>query len=106
MKRRAFAIVTTVLAFAACQDMTTSVPSTMNTAVDRDGLADLIVDQLDLATSLRINVEKFEASSCSAVEGHFAGGTYRTLRFAVTTPNVGDADVVVGDPGAHIDPNA
>jgi hypothetical protein len=72
---------------------------------DVDGKPDLIVDSLDLATSLRTATETFDGGSCSAVEGNFPGGTYRTLRFAVTTANIGDADAIVGDPNEHIDPN-
>jgi hypothetical protein len=72
---------------------------------DVDGMADLVVDSLDLATSLRTSTETFDGSSCNAIEGDFPGGTYRTLRFAVTTANIGDADAIVGDPNKHIDPN-
>lgn len=32
-------------------------------------------------------------------------GTHKVIRFTVTTPNVGDADVFVGSPLAHMDPN-
>ena len=32
-------------------------------------------------------------------------GVYRVLRFTVNTPNIGDADVFIGSPWAHMDPN-
>ena len=32
-------------------------------------------------------------------------GTHKVVRFTVTTPNIGDADVFVGSPLAHMDPN-
>jgi len=32
-------------------------------------------------------------------------GQHRVLRFTVTTPNIGTADVNLGDPNRHWDPN-
>jgi hypothetical protein len=72
---------------------------------DLDGLADLIVDSNLLAASWVIYEETFASNGCTAIEGGFAGGTYRTLRFSVSTPNIGDADIAIGDPNDHIDPN-
>jgi hypothetical protein len=38
-------------------------------------------------------------------EAGLAPGRYRVLRFTVTTPNIGDADIFIGDPNRHWDPN-
>ena len=72
---------------------------------DLDGTPDLIVDSRLLAASWVVYEETFSSASCTAIEGGFPGGTYLTLRFSVSTPNIGDADVVIGDPNVHIDPN-
>jgi hypothetical protein len=81
-------------------------PQPQSAAVpDLDGLPDLIVDSHMLDASWVVYEETFAANGCTAIEGGFPGGTYRTLRFSVSTPNIGDADVVIGDPNVHIDPN-
>jgi hypothetical protein len=46
-----------------------------------------------------------EAGSCTSIEYGITPGIHRVLRFTVSTPNIGDADAVVGDPLAHVDPN-
>ncbi|MBI4409367.1 MAG: hypothetical protein HY561_06635 [Gemmatimonadetes bacterium] len=82
-------------------------PEEARFAFDQDlsGTPDLIVDRLELAASWVIYEETFSSTSCSAIEGGFEGGTHRVLRFTVKTPNIGDADVFIGDPNSHIDPN-
>ncbi len=72
---------------------------------DRDGMADLIVDQPYLAASWVIYEEFISGTSCQAIEGGISEGTHKTLRFSVLTPNIGDADVFIGDPNKHMDPN-
>ena len=37
-------------------------------------------------------------AACSAIEGGVTPGTHRLLRMTVMTPNIGDADIYVGDP--------
>src|SRR5919108_5831314 len=68
-------------------------------------LPDLIVDQDAIATSWLVQTEEFTPESCDAIEGQFPPGVHRTLRFTVKTANVGDADIYLGDPLQHIDPN-
>lgn len=72
---------------------------------DLEGTPDLIVNQHRLAVSWVIYEEFLPASFCSVEEAGIAEGVYRTLRFTVMTPNIGDADVFIGDPLAHVDPN-
>lgn len=72
---------------------------------DRDGTPDLLVDAALLSSSVTFGTETIEAGSCTSIEGNIAPGRYRTLRFTVGTPNIGDADAYIGDPLAHIDPN-
>ena len=72
---------------------------------DLEGTADLVVDAAKLASSWVISTEFLSSNLCSVQEGDVPPGTRRLLRFTVTTPNVGDADVFIGDPRIHIDPN-
>ena len=70
---------------------------------DLDGAPDLTVDAKKLAHSWLIRAE--DASQCSIVEGGVTAGTHRVLRFTATTPNIGTADVFVGDPLQHVAAN-
>ena len=80
-------------------------PNLARDGQDLVGLPDLIVNQNKLANSWVIYEETFASTGCTAIEGGFPGGTYRTLRFTVSTPNIGNADVFIGSPLDHIDPN-
>ena len=73
-------------------------------APDLEGTADLIVDAKKLATSWVVYDETVP-NVCSAQEGGVTPGPHELLRFTVTTPNVGTADVYIGDPNEHYDPN-
>ena len=73
--------------------------------VDLEGLPDLIVDAKATQNNWVVRVEDLPAAFCSVEEGNITPGTRRLIRFTVTTPNIGDADVYVGDPIAHMDPN-
>jgi hypothetical protein len=73
--------------------------------VDTDGQPDLIVEPKMTQNSWRVKDEFLSAGFCSVEEGNITPGDHRVLRFSVMTPNVGDADVFVGDPIAHMDPN-
>jgi len=77
---------------------------TQNT-VDTIGLPDLIVDSRATQNNWVTRVEDFPAEFCSVQEGGVSPGTHKVIRFTVTTPNIGDADVFVGSPLAHMDPN-
>lgn len=70
---------------------------------DLDGVPDLTVDAKKLAHSWLIRSE--DVSQCSVVEGGVSPGTHRLLRFTATTPNIGTADVFVGDPLQHVAAN-
>lgn len=39
---------------------------------------------------------------CSAEEGNVTPGVRRIVRFTVMTPNIGSADVYIGDPNVHV----
>ncbi|HEU0076687.1 MAG TPA: hypothetical protein VFQ76_03500, partial [Longimicrobiaceae bacterium] len=72
---------------------------------DLVGMPDLVVDAVKLASSWTITDEYLSPNLCSVQEGDVPPGDRRLLRFTVETPNQGDADVFIGDPRTHIDPN-
>src|SRR5712692_6566594 len=97
-------------ALAACNltdERGAAVPSGPQFAHDQDlvGTPDLIVDGKRLADSWVIYDHFLDASLCSVQEGGVTPGVRRVLRFTVTTPNIGDADVNIGDPLAHVAAN-
>lgn len=63
---------------------------------------DLIVDQASLRQHWIVRTEDLPASFCSVQEGGITPGEHQLLRFTVATPNIGDADLVVGDPNEHL----
>lgn len=72
---------------------------------DLEGIPDLIVDAQKLASSWVI-YDEFVPNVCSAEEGGVVPNMeHRLLRFTVTTPNIGTADVYIGDPNEHYDPD-
>lgn len=72
---------------------------------DLDGTPDLIVDGKAIATSWVVYEQSLKESFCSLAEGGTTPGFHRVLRMTVTTPNIGDADIYIGDPQKHWDPN-
>ena len=70
---------------------------------DLDGVPDLTVDAKKLARSWVIRDE--EATQCAVLEGGVTPGVHRVLRFTATTPNIGTADVYVGNPLDHVAAN-
>jgi len=75
--------------------------------VDTGGgrLPDLVVDYAATAQHWVVRQENLPATYCSVQEGGVTPGSRRIIRFTVTTPNIGDADVFVGSPLDHADPN-
>lgn len=108
----ASAVVVVIAACATQVDRPTGVhsdhPATTAAATngpDLVGLPDLIVDEKATQNNWLVRVEDLPANFCSVQEGNVIPGTRKVIRFSVTTPNIGDADVYVGNPIAHMDPN-
>jgi len=80
-------------------------PAPDQNTIDTDGLPDLIVDSKATQNNWLVRIEDFPADFCSVQEGGVTPGTHEVVRFTVTTPNIGNADVFVGSPLAHMDPN-
>ncbi len=66
------------------------------------GLPDLIVDQKRLLQNWVVRNEKLPANFCSVEEGGITPGEHTLLRFTVSTPNIGTADLALGDPNVHV----
>jgi hypothetical protein len=75
-----------------------------NNTPDLNGLPDLIVSS-DLGQQWVVRVEDLPATFCSVEEDHITPGTHTLVRFTVTTPNIGDADLFLGDPNDHVAAN-
>jgi hypothetical protein len=103
-------LVTLACFLLACADPSGSPDSAVNPSFDQNsqdltGLPDLIVDAKATQNNWVVRVEDLPANFCSVQEGNVEPGTRTVVRFTVTTPNIGDADVFVGDPLKHMDPN-
>jgi hypothetical protein len=87
-------------------ELRNTTPATRSSGVpDTDGLPDLIVDEKATQNNWLVRVEDLPANFCSVEEGGITPGTHTLIRFTVTTPNIGNADVFIGSPLAHMDPN-
>jgi Lysyl oxidase len=67
------------------------------------GRPDLIVDQASLRQHWVVRTENLPAGFCSVEEGGITPGEHQLVRFTVATPNIGTADLAVGDPNQHLD---
>jgi len=109
--RKMMALVLAAAALSACEGSRTALTAPAaggpraGRAQDLDGMANLVVDAAKLASSWVVTHEDLAPNLCSVQEGDVPPGDHYLLRFTVTTPNIGDADVFIGDPRQHIDPN-
>lgn len=71
-------------------------------AASQQGLPDLIVRSDVLRDHWVVRIEDLPAEFCSVEEGGITPGTRKLIRFTVTTPNIGTADIFVGDPNTHV----
>ena len=63
---------------------------------------DLIVRADVLSHQWVVRDENLPSTLCSVQEGGVTPGLRRLIRFTVMTPNVGDTDIALGDPNAHV----
>jgi hypothetical protein len=72
---------------------------------DPRGCPDLLVDTTKMANAgfatIVLSGETFSATNCNVVEGSSQEGVRRLIRFDFTTPNLGDGDLIIGDPTLH-----
>src|SRR5437773_814258 len=62
---------------------------------------DLIIREDVLSHQWVVRDENLSASFCSVIEGGIIAGEHKLLRFTVMAPNIGDADINIGDPRVH-----
>ena len=90
---------------AAVLFLTAPVIAGDNKDIDLDGTPNLVVDEKMLGSQWVVRVEKLAANFCSVIEGGVTPGDRKLVRFTVMTPNIGDADIYVGNPQDHVDAN-
>jgi Lysyl oxidase len=95
----------TVIGLAVVVIVATQVNATRSSTKAQANLPDLIVRSDVLRNHWLVRVEDLPASFCSVEEGGITPGTHTLVRFTVTTPNVGTADIFVGDPNVHVAAN-
>ena len=65
----------------------------------------LIVRSDVLGSQWVVRDEQLDGTLCSVEEGGVTPGLREIVRFTVMTPNIGDQDIALGDPNAHIAAN-
>ncbi|HYK19211.1 MAG TPA: lysyl oxidase family protein [Pyrinomonadaceae bacterium] len=65
----------------------------------------LVVREDVLGSQWVVRDENISATACSAIEGDVTPGLRTLVRFTVMTPNIGNQDIFVGDPNAHVAAN-
>jgi hypothetical protein len=98
---RAHALALTLL-MSACTDTPTGAATAAQTALDLDGTPDLFVRQDILSKKWRVDNAVIEPGSCESIEGNITPGARRVVRFAVGVANIGDADLLIGDPNEAV----
>jgi hypothetical protein len=69
------------------------------TVVAGQPLPDLTVDGKRLRSDIIVTTESFAQHACAVVEGCVSSrGKHQLLRFTTATPNIGEGDMVIGDP--------
>src|ERR1051326_5561656 len=67
-------------------------------------LPDLTIDGDRLQASIDFKTKQFRSSDCAVEEGCVSGtGKRRLMRFDVATPNIGTADLLLGNPAERPD---
>lgn len=104
--RKPILVLLSVIGLVAAAVLATHVYATReSSAKAQGGTPDLIVRSDVLRDHWVVRVEDLPASFCSVEEGGITPGTHKLIRFTVTTPNIGTADIFVGDPNAHVAAN-
>lgn len=88
------ALPTGLPASVAAGDDVTPVPCT-----DERGCPDLLVDARTFRPQKEVRL--FSETHCDVVEGSTQAGARALLRFTITTPNLGEGDLRIGNPADH-----
>src|SRR5215211_6480713 len=90
-----FAAVCMALGVILIPQMSATSVSPVAKASPAVGLPDLIVRSDVLRDHWVVRIEDLPADFCSVIEGEVTPGTRKLVRFTVTTPNIGTADIFV-----------
>ncbi|HMC30128.1 MAG TPA: lysyl oxidase family protein [Candidatus Angelobacter sp.] len=91
-----------LLLMITCLCSSAQSPQSPSSQPDTTGTPDLIVNTELLSHQWVVRDEQLDATFCSVEEGGVTPGLRRLVRFTVETPNIGDADIIVGDPNVHV----
>ncbi len=104
-------VIFTVLLFNSCQKEQTDKPAIGKQDISASAktgsilaevvplLPDLTIDAARLASSAVVKTAVFKSTDCAVIESCVTGtGKRKLLRFDVATPNIGTADLILGDP--------
>src|SRR5205807_253451 len=101
--KKTFAV--TILVLLSLGGAAAQSPNRPNSQPDTTGSPDLVVNTDLLQHQWVVRDEDLPATACSVEEGGITPGTHTVIRFTVETPNIGDADIVLGDPNVHVAAN-
>src|SRR5438874_11408379 len=107
MRLTSLAALAVIVAFSTCtpSDAGRVAAPRIAAAHDADftGAPDLVVDGKALEGSWVVYDQILKEGTCTLEEGGVIDPTvsHRVVRFTVNTPNIGDADIVLGDQSAH-----
>lgn len=99
---KVLALALLIPACANTLDESTTIAAASRPPIDLDGTPDLFVREDILSQKWQVRNIDIVAGSCEQIEGNITPGEHRVVRFAVGTANIGDADLVVGDPNEAI----
>src|SRR2546430_16074665 len=108
MRLTPLAALAVIVAFSTCtpSDAGRVAATRIAAAHDADftGAPDLIVDGKALEGSWVVYDQILKEGTCTLEEGGVIDPTvsHRVVRFTVNTPNIGDADIALGDPAVHV----
>jgi hypothetical protein len=97
-----------VLLIPACADTPDATNVTPHSAavstppLDLDGTPDLFVREDILSEKFQVRDIDIVEGSCEQIEGNITPGERHVVRFAVGVANIGDADLLIGDPNEAV----
>src|SRR5882762_5481028 len=108
MRFTPLAALAVIVAFSTCTPSDSGRVAAPRIAAAHDadftGAPDLIVDGKALEGSWVVYDQILKEGTCTLEEGGVLDPTvsHRVVRFTVNTPNIGDADIALGDPAVHV----
>ena len=98
MRKLLFALAVLPAAGCVTDDLDATSLAVSTPDLDLDGTPDLFVREDILAHKWQVKDVDVVEGSCEQIEGNITPGTHSVVKFAVGVANIGDADLVIGDP--------